>query len=488
MEPTLDTLRPPDVADGGRNGNPQAPHAPHGLPAAWLRGIQTFYDTLHADGAPRACGGTACTFARVPGSRVGESAEGAAHPPGGASVEGHPVYCLGRCFEAPAHEAHAGGPIPRVSLAPTPLVLRQLLPVAAGGSTDPFEGYDLPDGLTILNAVEASGLRGRGGAAFPTARKWRVARETQAEDRYVVCNGDEGDPGSFVDRLLLEESPHAVISGMLACARAIGAKRGVLFIREEYPVAAQRATEAAAEATARGLLGDFHVQVMRGAGSYVAGEETALLRAVEGLRAEPWVKPPYPAERGLEGLPTVVQNVETLAVVPHIVRLGAKGNQKALSLSGAIRRPGVVEIELGMSMREVLESPEGGGGPLPGRRWKMALVGGPMGRVVAVEDFDVGVSYDALPGMGHGGIVVLDDRVSARALARHLYAFAAAESCGNCAPCRIGTTQLESRATRADLERLMDTLELGSLCGFGQGVPRPIRDLLARFPEEMFPC
>lgn len=458
-EPTLEALRAESPVLSPESG----------LPASWLRGIRSFYDDLHAEpGVPRACGGTACRFA-------------------GVRVESHPVYCLGRCYEAPAHENRPAAPIPRMSLAARPVVLRHLLAEAgAAGANDPFVDYALPDGDAILAAVEASGLRGRGGAAFPTARKWRAARETPAVDRYVVCNGDEGDPGAYIDRLLLEEAPHDVLAGMLACARAIGARRGVLFIRGEYPVAAERARAAVDEARARGLLGDFEVQVLRGAGSYVAGEETALLRAIEGLRAEPWVKPPYPAERGLDDLPTVVQNVETLAVVPHIVRTGVKGNAKALSLSGAIPRPGVVEIELGTSLRRVLE--EAGGGQPPGRPWKMALVGGPMGRVVPVADFDVALDYDTLPGMGHGGIVVLDERVSARTLAEHLYEFAAAESCGNCAPCRIGTAQLASRTDRESLERLMDTLEMGSLCGFGQGVPRPLRDLLAAFPQEMFPC
>jgi NADH:ubiquinone oxidoreductase subunit F (NADH-binding) len=450
-EPSLEALRD------------DTPRAPHGLPDSWVRGIRTFYDDLHADGRPRGCGGTACTFA-------------------GARPETHPVYCLGRCYEAPAHEAKPSGPIPRVSLAAEPVVLRHLL----GAEPDPFADYLLPDGTDILEAVAASGLRGRGGAAYPTANKWRVARQTPAPDRYVVCNGDEGDPGAYVDRLLLEESPHAVLAGMLACARAIGASRGILFIRGEYPVAAERARAAVDEAMARGLLGDFQIRVLRGAGSYVAGEETALLRAIEGLRAEPWVKPPYPAERGLEDLPTIVQNVETLAIIPWIVRGGGRANQKAICLSGAVQRPGIYEIELGMTLRHVLEA--GGGGAPAGRRWKMALVGGPMGRVVPAKDFDVPLSYEGLSGMGHGGVVVLDDTVHARRLAEHLFAFAAAESCGNCAPCRIGTAQLASRPDRASLERLMETLEIGSLCGFGQGVPRPLHDLLAAFPEEMFPC
>jgi formate dehydrogenase iron-sulfur subunit len=180
----------------------------------------------------------------------------------------------------------------------------------------------------------------------------------------------------------------------------------------------------------------------------------------------------------------VVQNIETLSVVPWIVHHGRRADTKAASLSGAIVRPGVVEIALGTTLRRLLE--EGGGGPAPGAPWKMALVGGPMGRVVPAAGFDVPLSFEGLPGLGHCGIVVLDERVSAAALARHLYRFAASESCGTCTPCRVGTAQLASRADRASLERLLDTLELGSLCGFGQGVPRPLRDLLACFPGELF--
>lgn len=464
--------RPPERRDeeptleGLRDGRPQAPS---GLPDAWLRGIRSFYEDLHAVTGPRPCGGTACAFARH------------GQPP---EAE-HPIYCLGRCYEPPAHEARPAGPIPRSSLVDPPAVLRHVL----GRDVDPLADYDLPGGAEILERVLASGLRGRGGAAYPTGQKWRVARDTPAADRWVVCNGDEGDPGAYVDRLLLEEAPHSVLAGMVACARAIGAGRGVVFVRGEYPEAAQRMRAAVQVAEARGLLGELRVSVMRGAGSYVAGEETALLRAIEGLRAEPWVKPPYPAERGLEGLPTVVQNVETLSLVPEIVRAGGAGaagaRRKAVCLAGAIRRPGVVEIELGTPLRRVLE--EAGGGAPEGRPWKMALVGGPMGRVVPAAELDVPLSYDGLPGMGHGGVVLLDTSVRARTLAEHLFTFAAAESCGNCAPCRIGTSQLASRPDRAGLERLMDTLEMGSLCGFGQGVPRPLRDLLRHFPSEMFP-
>jgi NADH:ubiquinone oxidoreductase subunit F (NADH-binding) len=434
------------------------------LPVAFREGVDTFYDYSSADEREHTCTGTACHFARQ------------------SAVLGPEVHCLGRCYEAPATSAAKAGEIPRASLVPSPVVLRHLL---KGKAPDPASEYlQLPSGAQILEAVSLAGLRGRGGAAFPTGIKWKLARDTPARDRYVVANGDEGDPGAFVDRLLLEEDPHAVLAGMLACARAIGARRGIVFIRREYPAAQAAVRNAIVEAKRAGWLAELDVSVVSGMGSYVAGEETALLRSIEGLRAEPSPKPPYPAERGLEGLPTVIQNVETLAVVPWVVKEARRANTKVICLSGAVARPGAVEIELGTPLKEVLEM--GGGGPASGRRFKMALIGGPMGRVLPASLFGTPLSFEALPGLGHGGIVAFDEGVSAAALARHLYAFAASESCGNCAPCRIGCAQLASRCDAESLTRLLDTLELGSLCGFGQGVPRPIRDLLQHFAGELF--
>ncbi|HVY31053.1 MAG TPA: NADH-ubiquinone oxidoreductase-F iron-sulfur binding region domain-containing protein [Polyangiaceae bacterium] len=445
---------------GGRRGS-----AANGYPQHWLDGVSSFYDYLDDDASERICTGTACRFAR------------------GAPAEGTPVHCLGRCYEAPVTNRERSGRIPRLSLVEQPVILRHLV---EGTRPDPAGEYRaLPDAATLLEAVVASGLRGRGGAGFPTGAKWRTARDTAAPDRYVVANGDEGDPGSFVDRLLLEEDPHAVLAGMLACARAIGARQGVVFIRREYPRAQAVMRDAIEWAKGFGYLGDFQVRVVSGAGSYVAGEETALLRAIEGARAEPSPKPPFPAERGLEGLPTVVQNVETLAAIPWVVERKQRADTKVVCVTGAVSRPCAVEIALGTPLSEVLE--RACGGAPPGRRWKMALVGGPMGRVLSAAAFSTPLSFEALPGMGHAGVHVFDDQVSARDLASHLFEFARSESCGNCAPCRIGTTQLASQKTATSLERLLTTIELGSLCGFGQGVPRPIRDLLRDFPQELLP-
>lgn len=445
-----------------------------GVPEAWNDGIRSFYELLEPGRNNLRCSGTACRLAR------GEIRAGFDDAAAGRSAR-----CLGRCHEGPADEGLAPRPIPRRAMTANPVVLRHLLDTGPGSV---WSDYELPAGDGILAAVDAWGLRGRGGAAYPTAAKWKVARDTPAADRIVVANGDEGDPGAYVDRLLLEEAPHSVLAGLLACARVVGASRGIVYIRAEYPLAAGRMRLAIAEARERGVLGGLDVEVLVGAGCYVAGEETALLRSIEGLRAEPSPKPPYPAVRGLHGLPTVVQNVETLSVVPFIARRPHTGgavriDTKAVCVSGAVASPGVIEVELGTPLRRVLD--EGAGGAPDGKRWKMALVGGPLGRVVAAEAFDVALSFEALPGMGHAGVVVFDEAVSPRALAEHLFEFASAESCGTCAPCRIGTAQLAGCRSRAALERLLATIGDGSLCGFGQGVPRPVLDLLAIFGDEV---
>ena len=409
----------------GRNDSDIATR--RGLPLATVMGVRSFYDQIEP--GPRVCDGTACHFE---GGRTLEAHLAPCGPLGA-------VRCLGHCYGAPAFQTGAAVfarprdesleswlagwgedgspapdllPIPRHSLAEVPVVLRHLL---RGAATQTFDEYELPDGEAILRALEAAHLRGRGGASYPTAAKWRAARDTPADERFVVANGDEGDPGSFVDRLLLEEDPHAILAGMVACARVTGARRGIVYIRAEYPRAQLVMGEAIRAARGAGALGgDFDVEVVPGGGSYVCGEETAMLRSIEGLRGEPRPKPPYPAQSGLHGHPTVVQNVETLALVPWIVRHARPIGTKAVSLSGALRHTCVVEVPLGMPLRRVLE--QAGGGPLPKRGWRMALIGGPMGRVVPEHEFDTPLSYEGLPGLGaRRGRGARRERHSARA-------------------------------------------------------------------------
>ena len=469
-----------NAIDALRDGHSVADVAArHGLPEATVDGVRSFYDFLrvpspaHLLGAP--CAGTACTFPH--GSKCPE----AALAPDAAAAP-RTLHCLGRCYQAPVHLQTGSFVVPRRSLVRPPMVFRHLL----GDRPSLPALYALPDADTILDTLDRVGLRGRGGAAFGTAAKWRAARAAHGTPKYVVANGDEGDPGSFVDRLLLEEDPHAILAGMQACAVATGASDAIVYIRAEYPHAANVMRAAITDAEAAGLIRPgLRLSVYVGAGSYVCGEETALLRAIEGLRAEPHPKPPYPAERGLFGKPTVVQNVETLAIVPELLRTQRRSSTKAFSVSGAVAQPGAVEAELGISLQALIDN--GAGGIRVGQTARMALVGGPMGRVVPATRFgDVQLGYETFPGLGHGGVVVLDDTVSVPALVRHLCAFAAAESCGACTPCRVGTAQLASRTTPVDLARLLDTLELGSMCGFGQAVPRPLRDLLEHYPDEVF--
>jgi len=352
----------------------------------------------------------------------------------------------------------------------------------------------------VLARVERSGERGRGGAAFPTGLKWRSAAETQARHRYVVANGDEGDPGSFVDRLLMEEDPHGILEGMAICAHAVGAREGIVFVRSEYPRAAAAMRCALEEARAAGLLGrrgadgapGFDVRVVVGMGGYVCGEETALISAIEGGRPEVRPRPPYPTEHGLYGCPTVVNNVETLVAVPFIVErtddfrhLGTTSSPgtKAISLGRGFARPGLVEVEFGISLREVVEGEAGGGAG--GTSLTAILLGGPMGSVVSAAELDVPVCYGAMADhgivLGHAGMLALADGTDLAALVDHWLEFMAEESCGACMPCRLGSRRaLELwRSGRLDeLRDLLDAVAATSLCGFGQGIPGPVRALM----------
>jgi len=367
----------------------------------------------------------------------------------------------------------------------------------------------------LIAEVAASGLRGRGGAGFPTGRKWEAARRAAGEPRYIVCNGDEGDPGAFMDRSVLEADPHAVIEGMIIGARAVGAARGFLYIRNEYPLALARVGHALEQARAYGLLGpdilgtgfDLDLEVVRGAGAFVSGEETALLASIEGGRAYPRQRPPYPAERGLWGRPTVINNVETWANVPAIIRRGSawfaglgtatsKGT-KIFSLVGKIANTGLVEVPMGITLREIVY---GIGGGIPnGREFKAVQIGGPSGGCVPKSLLDLAVDYESLKAagsmMGSGGMIVMDEDTCMVDIALYFLRFAEEESCGKCAPCRAGTAAMArvlakitgGEGTADDLgrlEALAATVRQGSLCGLGQTAPNPILTTLRYFRDE----
>jgi len=367
----------------------------------------------------------------------------------------------------------------------------------------------------IVNEVKESGLRGRGGAAFPTGIKWQTVLDAAAEQKYIVCNADEGDSGTFADRLLMESDPYQLIEGMTIAAFAVGANKGYIYLRSEYPKANHMLQRAISFAREAGYLGpsvlgsgrSFELEVRLGAGAYICGEETALLESLEGKRGMVRVKPPLPAVSGLFKQPTVVNNVLSLAAVTTVLADGAayyrdfgSGRSRgtlSLQLAGNIRCGGLVELGFGISLRQAVEV--FGGGTYSGRPVRAIQVGGPLGAYLPEAQWDTPLDYEAFTEinamLGHGGIVVFDDSVDMAAQARFAMAFCAAESCGKCTPCRIGSVrgvevidrvlQNENRDDHLTLlHDLCDTLEMGSLCAMGGMTPAPVRSALAHFSED----
>jgi NADH-quinone oxidoreductase subunit F len=359
----------------------------------------------------------------------------------------------------------------------------------------------------VIELITASGLRGRGGAGFLTGLKWKYAAEAPGEQKYIVCNGDEGDPGAFMDRSVMESDPHRVIEGMAIGAFAIGASAGFVYVRAEYPLAVKRMTLAIEQARAAGLLGKFNIEIREGAGAFVCGEETALMQSIEGARGMPRMRPPFPAQRGLWGCPTVINNVETFANVPWIITHGApafaelgteksKGT-KVFSIVGKIRNSGLIEVPMGITLSEIVY--EMGGGSATGRPIKAVQTGGPSGGCIPAALFDTRIDYEELVRhgaiMGSGGMIVMDEDTCMVDLARYFLAFTTKECCGKCAPCRLGTAQLleiltritEGRGAEADLQTLTElgaTVKTTSLCGLGQTAPNPALTTLRYFRQE----
>jgi NADH-quinone oxidoreductase subunit F len=366
-----------------------------------------------------------------------------------------------------------------------------------------------------ITMMKAAGLRGRGGAGFPVGEKWAVTRGSPGPTKYVICNGDEGDPGAFMDRMILESYPYRVLEGLAIAAYCVGAHEGFLYIRAEYPLAVTRVREAIARMEAKGLLGanvmgtgwSLKLGIKEGAGAFVCGEETALIASIEGRRGMPRLRPPYPAEHGLWGCPTSVNNVETLSVVPWIIRHGAEAHAalgtahskgtKVFALTGKVRRGGLIEVPMGITIREIVE--EIGGGVEEGRQFKAVQIGGPSGGCIPASLGDLGVDYEALSHaggiMGSGGLVVLDDRDCMVDMARYFLKFTQEQSCGQCTFCRIGTRRMlsildrlcEGTAVPGDLEKLKllaKEVSRGSLCALGQTAPNPVLSTLRHFEEE----
>lgn len=367
----------------------------------------------------------------------------------------------------------------------------------------------------VIDQVIRSGLRGRGGAGYPTGLKWSTVAKTGEQEKYVICNADEGDPGAFMDRAVLESDPHRVLEGMAIAAYAVGAQKGYIYVRAEYPLAVKHLKSAIRQAERLGLLGNqicgsrfsFHVDIRLGAGAFVCGEETALIASVEGKRGTPRPRPPYPAEEGLWGCPTLINNVETFANVAPILRNGAdwfaaigteksKGT-KVFALAGRVENTGLIEVPMGITLREIIH--EIGGGIPDGKRYKAVQTGGPSGGCIPEQHLDSPVDYESLKRigsiMGSGGMIVMDETSCMVDVAKYFMEFCMSESCGKCVPCRAGTRQMHAvlekitagEATPGDLgllEELCDLVLNTSLCGLGQSAPNPVLTTLRYFREE----
>ena len=368
----------------------------------------------------------------------------------------------------------------------------------------------------VIDIIMSSGLRGRGGAGFPTARKWQLCRASLDTPKYVICNADEGDPGAFMNRRVLEGDPHSVIEGMMIAAHAIGSTQGYIYCRAEYPIAVRTLRIAIEQARSMGILGknilgssfDFDLEVRIGAGAFVCGEETALMASIEGNRGEPRPRPPFPAVKGLFSKPSNINNVETYANVPQIILKGAEwfagmGTEKSkgtktFALAGDIKRPGLIEVPLGITLREVIF--DIGGGIKDDKDFKAIQTGGPMGGCLTPEFLDTPIDYEELAKagsiMGSGGLVVMDDETCMVDIARYFMDFIQEESCGKCTPCRVGTRRMleilericDGKGAPEDiptLEMLSTQIRQDSLCGLGQGAPNPVVSVLKHFRPEL---
>jgi NADH-quinone oxidoreductase subunit F len=383
-------------------------------------------------------------------------------------------------------------------------------------ATDGYQGIMRALQMTpedVIGVVRQAGMRGRGGAGFPTFKKWTVCRNAPGEQKYLICNADEGDPGAFMNRSLIESDPHAVLEGMLIAGYAIGASKGIIYIRAEYPLAIERLKTAMKQMKEYGLLGGnilgstftFDIKIKEGAGAFVCGEETALIGSIQGKRGMPRSRPPFPAISGLFGCPTIINNVETLGTLPNILRNGAdwynrfgkEGNRgtKTFSLVGKIRRTGLIEVQLGTTLREIIFD-IGGGVQKP---FKAIQTGGPSGGCLSEEFLDLSVDYESLASagsiMGSGGLIIMDEDTCVVDVAKYFLDFTQKESCGKCTPCRVGTrhmVEILDRITHGEgnpedlmtLRTLGDTIKKGALCGLGQTAPNPVLTTLRYFRNE----
>ena len=389
--------------------------------------------------------------------------------------------------------------------------------IERGGYTAAVKAISEKQPQQIIDEIIESGLRGRGGAGFPAGVKWNFCRKSSSDEKYLICNADEGDPGAFMDRALLEGDPHRIIEGMIVAAYAIGATRGFIYVRAEYPIAVEHINIALEQARELGLLGEsiagtefsFDIEVRMGAGAFVCGEETALIASLEGKRGQPCPRPPFPAQSGYMKKPTNINNVETFANVPLILKNGVNwyvdiGTEKSkgtkiFALAGKINNTGLVEVPMGTTLRQIVYGI--GGGVPDGKEFKAAQLGGPSGGCISAKYLDYGIDYDSVQEigaiMGSGGLIVMDENTCMVDIARYFLEFVQAESCGACTPCRVGTKKMsdilnnicEGKAELKDLEtleRLGENIKKASLCGLGQTAPNPVLSTIKNFRDEYF--
>jgi NADH:ubiquinone oxidoreductase subunit F (NADH-binding) len=476
--------------------------------------VDLFYHLSGCNLFGKACRGTACFAARhLNPERWAQ-----------AITQDPRVYCLGKCYVAPSIQN--GEPRPNVEIHSRKGIVLERLVRGGARTLDAYGGYRVLENALrqpqdkIVDAVQVSGLRGRGGAGFPTGKKWRGVAQHESPEKFVVANADEGDPGAYIDRFLLEDDPHALIEGMLLAGYAVGAREGWIYLRKEYPRAEEILRKAIVEARAAGFLGQsfvgrdfsFDIEIVIGQGSYVCGEETAMLRSIEGRRPEVMARPPYPTEHGLFGKPTLINNVETLVNVPWIVAHGGEAYRalgfsqsrgtKVVSLNSLFVRRGLYEIEFGVSVRHIVE--ELGGGLRDGAAIKAVMIGGPLAGVIPPQLFDTPFGFEELhaigASVGHGGIIAFDEHTSIPQLVHHVFSFGAYESCGKCTPCRLGARRVEEifegiirdgsalAGNFSEFDQLVTALKWTSLCGHGGGLGEFAESVLRYYRDDLAPC
>lgn len=478
--------------------------------------VDSFYHLSGIELEHRYCQGLSCFASRIQNPERWEQAQ----------KQWPPVYCLGKCYQGPSSteededpiiEIHCGKPIVLAGVADDSV--RSLEDYRLSGGYEALEMALKTDPKHVVEDIELSQLRGRGGAGFPAGRKWRAVYNESSPVKYVVANADEGDHGSYIDRFIMERAPHRLIEALALSGFAIGAQKGYIYLRKEYPKCLDALTRALAEARAAGWLGSniassgfsFDIEVVIGQGSYVCGEETSLLNSIEHRRPEVRARPPFPTSQGLFGAPTLVNNVETLASVPWIVLHGGEAyatlgfstsrGTKAVSLNSMFRRPGLYEVEFGVPLREILE---GLGGGIRTGRFKAVIIGGPLAGMVSPAEFDTPFGFDEMhaigASIGHGGIVAFCETTNFAELLAHVFTFGANESCGKCLPCRLGSRRAEelfwkmeggSHLSEAECDELFDIIEAlhkSSLCGHGTGLAEFARSVIAKFGKELDSC